>query len=62
MNDKILVTQSSMPDYQEYVEEIKKYRSVWSKDPLFSSADRWICRLLLHRQIARLLFLLKKAL
>lgn len=48
--------------YQGYVEEIKKYRSVWSKDPLFSSADRWICRLLLHRQIARLLFLLKKAL
>lgn len=30
MNDKILVTQSSMPDYQEYVEEIKKiWDSKW---------------------------------
>ncbi len=30
MNNKILVTQSSMPDYQEYVEEIKKiWDSKW---------------------------------
>lgn len=48
--------------YQGYVQEIKKYRSIWRRDPLFSPVDRWFCRLLLHRQIARLVFQLKEAL
>ena len=46
--------------YDQYVRDIKEYRSEWEKDPLYSFVDRVICRILLHRRLARLFFLLKK--
>ena len=47
--------------YEEYVRELKNYRNLWAKDPLFTKADRIVGDLLLHKNIARPLFLLKKS-
>ena len=46
--------------YQQYIQDIKENRPVWKKDPLFSFTDRLICRILLHKWFARMLFSLKK--
>ncbi len=47
--------------YEEYVRELKKYRDVWIKDPLFTKIDRIIGGILPHKNIARPLLLLKKS-
>lgn len=47
--------------YKNYVEDLKKYRHLWKKDPLFTCMDWLVCWILLHRRLARLVFLLKKA-
>ena len=47
--------------YEEYVHELKNYRDMWTKDSLFTKADWIIGDLLLHKNIARPLFLLKKS-
>lgn len=46
--------------YKAYAQDLLKYRSIWKKDPLFTRSDRLICRLLLHKHLARFLFLIKK--
>lgn len=45
--------------YEKYVQDIKNYRYVWKTDSLFSSIDRLICVILLHKRLARLIFSLK---
>ncbi len=47
--------------YAEYIQDLKKYRKVWNNDPLFTKTDRILCEVLLHKSIARPLFLLKKS-
>ena len=42
--------------YNRYVQEIKKHKNVWQKDPIFTFIDRLICRILLHKHLARMIF------
>ena len=46
--------------YDEYICDIIKYSKIWKKNPLFTSVDRLLCWILLHKRLARGLFLLKK--
>lgn len=47
--------------YKGYVRELKKYRDLWAKDPLFTKMDRIIGNVLPYENIARFLLLLKKS-
>lgn len=46
--------------YDDYIQDIKKYRKIWKADSLFSYHDRLICILLLHKHLARVVFRIKK--
>ena len=45
--------------YEEYVYDIIEYKKVWKTHRLFSFLDRLLCRLLIHKRLARLCFSIK---
>ena len=42
--------------YEHYIQDIKKYKKIWCKDKKFSRVDRLLCRILLHKCLARMFF------
>ena len=55
---KTYIAHTDMHNY--YLKELDEYRYIWERDPLFARIDRCLCKLLLCKKIARLVFLLKR--
>ena len=45
--------------YKQYIQDIRKYKRIWRKDKIFTFVDRLLCIFLLHKNLARMIFVLK---